>query len=101
MTNHASSGGIAHLTDPELLTLYLSLAPAARERTFVRTVRAAEMTGVSMRTIQLWIEIGSVRAIVVGGKYRIVVDSLKAHLESQMDKWSMKGTGRTDLAKRT
>ena len=40
-----------------------------------------------MRTIQLWIESGAVRAIVIGRKYRIVLESLRAHLESQMNKW--------------
>jgi hypothetical protein len=40
-----------------------------------------------MRTIQLWIECGTVRAIIVGRKYRIVLDSLRAHLERQMNRW--------------
>ena len=78
---------IANLTDAELLGLYLSLPPAPREKTFINTARAAEITGVSMRTIQLWIENGTVRAIVIGRKYRIVLESLKAHLESQMTKY--------------
>ena len=46
----------------------------------------AKITGVSMRTIQLWIECGNVRAIVIGKKYRIVVASLRAHLEGQMER---------------
>ncbi|HEX4959710.1 MAG TPA: helix-turn-helix domain-containing protein [Thermoanaerobaculia bacterium] len=86
MIDTASPAGIANLTDAELLSLYLSLPPASREKTFVNTAHAAEITGVSMRTIQLWIESGAVRAIVIGRKYRIVLDSLRAHLESQINK---------------
>jgi len=87
MTDTASPARIANLTDTELLSLYLSLAPAPREKAFINTAHAAEITGVSMRTIQLWIESGAVRAIVIGRKYRIVLESLRAHLESQMNKW--------------
>jgi len=86
MTDTASPADIADLTDAELLSLYLSLPPAAREKEFIVTAQAAEMTGVSMRTIQLWIESGAVRAIAIGRKYRIVVESLRGHLRSQMDR---------------
>jgi len=81
-----ASAGIAKLTGGELLRLYLSLPPASREKTFINTAHAAEITGVSMRTIQLWIETGAVRAIFIGRKYRIVFESLIAHLENQMNK---------------
>jgi excisionase family DNA binding protein len=84
MTDTASPTRIANLTDAELLSLYLSLPPASREKAFINTAHAAEITGVSMRTIQLWIEGGAVRAITIGRKYRIVLESLRAHLESQM-----------------
>jgi excisionase family DNA binding protein len=86
MTDTASLPGIAHLTDGELLNLYLSLPPETRETMFITTAHAAEITGVSMRTIQLWLECGAVRAIVVGRKYRIVLESLRDYLESQMKK---------------
>jgi excisionase family DNA binding protein len=86
MAYTASPAGIANLTDEELLNLYLSLSPAFREEAFISTAHAAEITGVSMRTIQLWIESGDVRAIVIGRKYRIILESLKAHLEKQMRK---------------
>ena len=84
MTDTAVPSGIANLTNTELLSIYLSLPPARRERIFIGTAYAAEITGVSMRTIQLWIESGAVRAIVIGRKYRIVLESLKSHLESRM-----------------
>jgi excisionase family DNA binding protein len=88
MTEKASLARITSLTDTELLSLYLSLSPASRAKTFVNTAQAAKITGVSIRTIQLWIECGALRAIVVGRKYRIVLESLRAHLESQMNKWA-------------
>ena len=88
MTDTAALPTIASSTDAELLSLYLSLPPESREKIFVDTAQAAKITGVSMRTIQLWIEGGAVRAIVIGRKYRIVLESLRAHLESQMNKWA-------------
>ena len=68
MANTTSSALTSDSTDGELLSLYLSSPPAHREKTFITTAQAAEMTGVSMRTIQLWIESGAVRAIVIGRK---------------------------------
>jgi len=87
MTDTASIAGIATLKDAELLSLYLSLPPVSREKAFISTAQAAEITGLSIRTIQLWIENGAVRALVIGRKYRIVRESLRAHLEGQTDKW--------------
>jgi excisionase family DNA binding protein len=81
-----SPARITNLTDAELLTLYLSLPPSSREKVFVGSAEAAKITGVSMRTIQLWIECGAVRAIVVGRKYRIVLESLRGHLKRQMER---------------
>jgi excisionase family DNA binding protein len=88
MTDTAPPTGIAHLEDAELLSLYLSLPRPSREKAFISTVQAAEITGVSMRTIQLWIESGVVRAIPIGGKYRIVFESLRAYLHGRMNKQS-------------
>ncbi len=87
MPHPSSSVLTSNLTDEELLELYLSLPPKRRGESFTDTTHAAEITGVSVRSIQLWIESGAVRAIVVGGKYRIVLDSLKAYLKAQMNKW--------------
>jgi excisionase family DNA binding protein len=89
MNEVCSPPRMAGLTDEELLSLYLSLPPEPRKKTFINTAQAAAITGVSMRTIQLWIESGAVRAIAIGGKYKIVFDSLKAHLEAQMNRKSM------------
>lgn len=86
MTNTASSVLTSSSTDTELLNLYLSSPPAHREKMFISTAQAAEITGVSMRTIQLWIESGAVRAIVIGRRYRILVQSLRGYLERQVSK---------------
>ena len=86
MPDTASFAKVACLSDTQLLDLYLSLPLATREKIFVNTAQAARVTGVSMRTIQLWIESGTVRAIVIGRKYRVVLESLRAHLKSQMNK---------------
>jgi excisionase family DNA binding protein len=86
MADTASLPGIAHSTNGELLNLYLSLPRESREKMFITTAHAAEITGVSMRTIQLWIECGAVRAIAVGRKYRIVLESLRDYLEGQNEK---------------
>jgi excisionase family DNA binding protein len=86
MTNTTSLFETSHPTDAELLNLYLSSPPAAREKTFMTTAQAAEFTGVSMRTIQFWIESGAVRAVVVGRKYRILIQSLREHIEDQASK---------------
>lgn len=86
MPDTALSAKAARLSDTQLLDLYLSLPPVARENIFVNTAQAARVTGVSMRTIQHWIESGAVRAIAIGRKYLVVLESLRAHLKSQMNK---------------
>jgi len=86
MTDAAPPARITGLTDTEILNLYLSLPPTSRGGAFISTAQAAKITGVSIRTIQFWIESGAVRAIVIGRKYRVVLESLKAHLETQMSR---------------
>lgn len=41
-------------TDEELLELYLSLSERERLQRFVGTAQAAKITGLSVRTMQLW-----------------------------------------------
>ena len=84
MKDSAALPGVSHLTDGELLNLYLSLPPDPRAKVFISTAHAAKMTGVSMRTIQLWIEHGGVRAIAVGRRYRILLESLRGYLDDQL-----------------
>ncbi len=70
----------------ELLNLYLTLPKRKREEKFADTARAAEIAGLSQRTIQLWIEIGSIKAIRIGKKYMVSLDSLMRYLRNQIDK---------------
>jgi excisionase family DNA binding protein len=86
MPDTAPSAKVARLSDTQLLDLYLSLPPTAREKVFVNTAQAARVTGVSTRTIQFWIESGAVQAIAIGRKYQVVLESLRAHLKGQMSK---------------
>lgn len=67
-------------TGEDLLNLFLSLPPKQRLHRFADTARAAEITGLTQRTIQMWIEFGSIRAVHVGRKYQIDLDSLKSYL---------------------
>lgn len=83
MAETAPTARTTHFTGAELLSLYLSLPPERRENVFISTAEAAKITGVSTRTIQLWIECGALRAIVIGRKYRIVLESLEEHLRTQ------------------
>jgi len=73
------------LTDEELLDLYLDLPGKERDGMFADTARAAEIVGISQRTIQLWIEIGLIRAIQLGGKYKISLRSLREFLKSKIE----------------
>lgn len=73
------------LTDEELLDFYLSLPKEQRDENFVETAGAAEIVGLSQRTIQWWIEIGAIRAIFLGGKYKVCLTSLKEYLRSRVE----------------
>ncbi|MEW6207698.1 MAG: helix-turn-helix domain-containing protein [Acidobacteriota bacterium] len=73
------------LTDEQLLDFYLSLPSKLRKDHFAETSQAAEMTGLSQRTIQLWIEGGLIRAMLVGGKYKVSLASLKAYLKRRIN----------------
>lgn len=69
----------------DLLEIYLTLPHKQREQRFADTASAAKITGLTQRTIQLWIEFGAIRAIPIGRKYKIDLDSLKAYLKSRIE----------------
>ena len=69
----------------DLLDVYLSLPHKQREQRFADTASAARITGLTQRTIQLWIEFGAIRAIPIGRKYKIDLESLKAYLKSRIE----------------
>ena len=81
-----SSPTLAESTEDSLLDLYLSLACVERDKRFACTMRAAEITGLSVRTIQFWVECGYVQALYIGRKYRVDLDSLRLHIKTQMQK---------------
>ena len=67
-------------TASELLDLYLAAPVKQREEQFLGTARAAEIAGVSQRTIQFWIDSGALPAIRIGKNYRVSLDSLREYL---------------------
>jgi excisionase family DNA binding protein len=69
----------------DLLEAYLSLETDARQIRFADTARAAELVGLSRRTIQLWIRKGEIRAVRVGHKkYQVCLASLRSRLEQSL-----------------
>jgi len=69
----------------DLLEVYLTLPHKQREQRFADTASAAKITGLTQRTIQLWIEFGAIRAIPIGRKYKIDLESLRAYLKSRIE----------------
>lgn len=69
----------------DLLEIYLTLPVKQRQERFADTAAAAKITGLTQRTIQLWIEFGAIRAIPIGRKYQIDLESLIAYLTSRIE----------------
>jgi excisionase family DNA binding protein len=63
-----------------LVRLFLRLSPRERVAKFTTTSHAAELVGVSRRTIQLWVELGWLDAVRVGRRYQVSVASLEGHV---------------------
>lgn len=70
------------LSDTQILKHFLSLSPDLRRRHFADTSAVASQVGLSRRTIQLWIEVGSIRAVRVGRRYQVVLASVYGYLEA-------------------
>ncbi|HJQ71282.1 MAG TPA: hypothetical protein VKA70_20055 [Blastocatellia bacterium] len=86
-TQRASSRAINDSpTDEELLRMYLNLPKKERSELFADTARAADLTDLSQRTIQLWIESGAIRAIPIGKKYQVYLESLGDYLKQEAKK---------------
>jgi len=87
-TPNLSSSMLAKQADSDerdLLEIYLTLPHKQREQRFADTASAAKITGLTQRTIQLWIEFGSIRAIPIGRKSKIDLESLIAYLKSRVE----------------
>ncbi len=83
------------MVEEELLEHYLALDDERRARKFADTARVAHFVGLSQRTIQLWIEIGLIRAVRIGRKYQVDLESVKAHLRACASAESDGAGGRT------
>jgi len=68
----------------DLLEHYLSLPEDQREQKFPTTERAAQLTGMSRRTIQYWVESEDIEAIFVGKICRVSLDSLVTYLKNRV-----------------
>ena len=69
----------------ELLKQYLSLPEDQREQKFPTTTCAAQLVGMSRRTIQYWVEIEKIEAIFVGKICRVRFDSLMTYLNGRVN----------------
>jgi excisionase family DNA binding protein len=67
---------------PDLVNYYINLEDALRDREFVDTATAARRVGVSQRTIEAWIDAGLIRAIFIGKKYKVQLESLYVYVRS-------------------
>lgn len=70
----------------ELLDIYLSLPKEKRDQRFADTAITADLIGRSQRTIQLWIENGAIKAIPIGGKFKVDLESLKQYLAANVNR---------------
>ncbi|MDD5543113.1 MAG: helix-turn-helix domain-containing protein [Acidobacteriia bacterium] len=84
-SGHVDPSDPSELSSEALLEYFLSLPKQRRDQEFTETSKAATITGLSQRTIQLWIEIGVIRAIHIGGKYKILLESLKSYLRTRLE----------------
>jgi len=57
-----------------------------RDKRFADTARTAELVGMSKRTVLSWIETGSIRAIPIGGKFKVDLDSVTSYLTKNIAK---------------
>jgi excisionase family DNA binding protein len=66
-----------------LLDRWLALPDKGRKEEFADTARAAEIAGVSPRTLRHWIDAGYVLSVRIGKTHRIHLKSLRDYLEAQ------------------
>lgn len=66
-----------------LLETYLMLPEEKRQKLFMDTAQASLHTGIPRRTIQFWLSQGEIKAIKIGRRFFIQMDSLKACIEEK------------------
>ena len=87
MVQHAAAQAQSPaFTISALLDLYLTTPTKQRDEQFLSTADAAEIAGLSQRTIQFWIDSGALSAIRIGKNYRLSRDSLREYLQEANDK---------------
>ena len=65
----------------ELLDIYMSLRGKERDEKFITAEQAAEITGLTSRTIRKWINEGKIESLLFGDKHHIWMDSLRGHMQ--------------------
>ncbi len=63
--------------DDVLVQRWFSLSEKERGEHFIESNTASRLAAVSQRTIRAWIEYGHIRAIRIGKKYQIELESIK------------------------
>lgn len=63
-------------SNEDLVQYYLNLPAQERDTRFASVFRAAEITGLSSRTIQRWAKERHIKAIFIAERYQIEIESL-------------------------
>lgn len=67
----------------ELLQKFLETPVKERPKYFADTSTVANLVGRSSRTIELWISQGYIRAVRIGGKYEVLLQSVHDYLRQR------------------
>lgn|SRR5262249_2509247 len=70
-------------SDDELLQSYLDLPAEERDARFADVSRAAQIVGLSPRTIQRWAKHRHIQAIFIAERYRIEIESLCNYIKQR------------------
>ena len=74
-----------NLRESVLRQMYLAATCKERAKQFADTARTAEITGLSRRTILVWIETGKLEAVRIGNKHQVSLKSLHDYLTRLSD----------------
>ncbi len=73
--------GNSDASPADLVAVYCSLSHPQRQQRFLSTAAIADRYGIAQRTVQDWINIGSIAAVKVGKKYQVDARSVEAYLQ--------------------
>lgn len=74
-------------SEREMAEIWLSMSREERREKFAGTARAAEIAGVSQRTVQFWIDSGYLVSLRIGKNYQIYLPLLVEHLFPHIGYW--------------